>query len=543
MVDHSEFRYGSAEFADEYMIARAGLYRARHGLYLGNDMHGRAMCSDNQSAVLLVGGARSNKGDHIIPWLVDGHYQDHIISMDWKSQNGAISQLQAAQGRYVININVRDSGDVPSHRINPLSYLRGDSPTLFPDAKLFAYNFMPLSGSSHSEYFEINGQRKLEVVAVGAARVDGVATLPRIADLMGQMGTLTDYWLAFEEKLASMSDPSIQQFVMELQSERESDNPNAGGAAGIKGEIAKAFACMSDNQLRAAVSPPYDFDFSDISKPGAPPHLVNIMESQEFAQTSGPVIKAIYTSALIYKRRAVGSSRRQVWLLDEVGNIGKWPIAVGLATYGAGYGIRPVFVVQSFAQLANLAPDADKIIPNSCGTQIYKGVRDYFEASRLSKMLGTKTIEHEDYHTNERASAESEQAVVQAMMGQVDPMQVGFEIAQRERNLQHQIKAPRQLMTADEVMSMKNGQALVFMPGILERPVMARIPHYWQRRDLAGRYLGDPFHSPPGMVELRTASGQRFAPVITEPAPDQVADWPQYRASGTWSFVKGYRPL
>ncbi len=543
MIDYSKHRHGSAGLANERMLAAAGLYRAEQGLFLGHDLfHGRELRSDQQAAVLLVGGARSYKGDHIIPWKVDGHYGDHIISMDWKAQNGPIAQLQVLQGRRVINFNPRGRGRVPAHRINPTSYLRSDSPTLIPDAKLFASNMLPLSGSANGEFFEATGQRWIEATAVTLARVDGVVTLPRLADLLGQIGQLTDDWLGFEAHMASMPEASIRLVVEELKVARESDSPNAGGVSGAKAEIAKAFSCLSDPQLRDAVSAPYDFDFSELTAPGAQPYLVNIMEAQEFAATSGPVVRALYTCAMIYKRRAVGFSRRQLWLLDEIGNVGRWPMAVELATFGAGYGIRPVFVVQSFAQLANLARGAEQIIPNSCGTQIYKGIRDSNEARRISTMLGTQTIEVEDFHTNEQARLESELAAMQVLAGHMDPMQAGFEMAQRDSKLRHRTKVPRLVKTSDEITNMMNGNALVFMPGVLERPAEVRVPNYWKRSELAGRYLGDPFHSPDGRVELRTRLGQRFQPIITAPVPEALADWPQY-TSGYWSYVKGYRPL
>ena len=81
-------------------------------------------------------------------------------------------------------------------------------------------------------------------------------------------------------------------------------------------------------------------------------------------------------------------------------------------------------------QLANLARGAEQIIPNSCGTQIYKGIRDTNEARRISAMLGTQTIEVEDFHTNEQARLENELAAMQVLAGHMDPMQAGFEMAQ-----------------------------------------------------------------------------------------------------------------
>ncbi len=105
--DHNEhYRLGSGGLANHQIRRRAGLFGGRE-LFVGFDERGRACFSNQQSAVLLVGGARCGKGNLIIPWLTDGYYRDHIISMDWKAQNGSIAQLQALQNREVYNWDPR----------------------------------------------------------------------------------------------------------------------------------------------------------------------------------------------------------------------------------------------------------------------------------------------------------------------------------------------------------------------------------------------------------------------------------------------------
>lgn len=74
----------------------------------------------------------------------------------------------------------------------------------------------------------------------------------------------------------------------------------------------------------------------------------------------------------------------------------------------------------------------------------------------------------------------------------------------------------RELRSVDEVISTDMGRAYVFVPGVLEKPFFAKVPKYWQRRDLAGSYLGDPFHSKPGTVEIATRWGQRHREIITQ---------------------------
>lgn len=489
------------------------------------------------SALLLCGGARSFKGSFITPWLVDGYYTDHVINMDWKGQNGSISALQVLQNRRVINYNPRGN----THRINPFSDIHRHSPTLVPDSKLKSQSIIPLNGSANAEYFQGNAQRYTEAVIVELARLYDEVTLPLLADHMGLLGSAHEQWLSFEYEMLHSSHPASRQVAIELQEIRNSNNPNAGGFQGIKGEIDKAFACMSDPQLRASLSPPFDFCFSELVKPGAPAYVVNIMERMEFAKTSGLVIRMLFTSCMMYKRRHL-DARRQVWCLDEIGNIGHWALAVELATFGAGYGIKPVYVSQSYQQLDNLAPHASSIIANSCGTEINIGVRSNQEADRIAKKCGTETLELPDVITNERVRLENEKTAQQAILGQIDPFEAGVQIAQNERLLKHKKKIARQLRTPDEVRNTHEHTAYVFMPGVLSGALETRFLPYWMRHDLAGKYLGDPYHSPKGKVQISGTWGQKLLPVITETAPTEIADWPQYRETGQWSYVKGYRP-
>ena len=536
---YEDLRFGSAGFADIGELRRPGLHR-RGGFFIGCDERGRAYYSDQQAGILLCGGARSGKGNFIQPWQVDGSYPHHIINMDWKGQGGPIGQLQVRQRRRVINFAPRGAGTLATHRINGTPYLRADSPTLRPDAKFFAASWIPYSGSAQAQYFEGTAQRITEAVTVTQARLKGSVILPELADVMAGLGAASDEWLSFEFEMTNSPDASVRQVAEDLQRMREQGR-DSSGFGGIKNEIAKAFACMSDPQLREALSPPFDFCFSELTAEDGPPYMVNIMEAMEFAETSAPVIKALYTAALIYKRRAI-TSRPQFWCLDEIGNIGPWPLAVGLATFGAGYGIRPAYIVQSTAQLDNIAPRGSEIIPNSCGTQIYMGTRSLSEASLVSKLLGKRTLEFDDTLAQERARAARRQALAKVVMGGADPLASIMDAAHQSRAAVHRTKMARDLRTPDEIINDEPGRAYVFMPGVLSKPFYAYVPRYWQRRDLAGKYLGDPFHSRPGTVEIATLFGQRHRKVITAPCPERYADWPQYRESGLWSYVKGFRP-
>ncbi len=539
-IDYDRHRFGFAEFGSSETAKKAGLHNAKQGLFLGYDNASIACRSKQQAPILLVGGARSGKGNHIIPWLVDGAIDSHVISMDWKGQNGAISQLQHHPEVRVINWAPRGC-DFPTHKINPLSYLRSSSPTLVGDAKLFSRSWIPFTGSKDGEFFQASAQRYVEAVIVHYAELHGEVDLPGLADLMEVFASDAKAWTDFEESMEADSSLSfVRSVAIEISGLRMSDNPNAGGLAGIIGEILKQFSCMSDPQIRETVSPPFDFDFSELADPKAHRTQVNIMEAMEFAQTSAPIVKALYTAALVYKRRSL-RARPQLWVLDEIGNIGSWNLAVELGTFGPGYGIRPAYIVQSITQLENLAKRASVIIPNSCGTQIYKGIRDYNEALRISNMLGSMTVPVTDAVRDDKLMRQVGQLRMQQEFGG-DPFNTQMAIEDLQEQIGLTTPVSRQLLTPSEIMNIDKNECILFMPGQLKAPMILRIPDYWTRRDLAGRYLGDPFHDEDGTVSIADGKGgARKAQIIAEDVPVIRSSLPQHK-HGKWHYVAGLRP-
>jgi len=539
-IDPREERFGSGALADHHMRKDAGVYE-HGGAFVGVDERGRMCFARGQAAMLLVGAARSGKNSLIVPWLIDGHISDHVICMDWKNQLGEIAGLQVHQNRRIVNFDPRGRSYQGSARINPGSHLRGDSETLIVDSLSFGANWLPTSGDPRANYFERLGQLKTAAASVILARDYGVLELPTLADVMIDVGGLSDEWLMTEYAMLHGPEKWIRDLAADIQRARESDD-TSGGFRGVKNEIINSFRPLVDPQLRAVLSHP-TFCFSELTDPSAPPYLVDIQEEPRYAETSSPVIRALYASARYYKEKApVNQTRPQFWILDEVGNIsGGWPMAVDLATASAGYGIRAAFIVQSSAQLDRLGKDAAKIIPNSCGTQIYMGVREYNEAALVSKMIGTATLEYDDHHRQAEARHRARQAYIGSFMRGDDPFSAAMEASHYNSIASLPSKQGRPVRTPDEIMNEPEGTAFVFMPGQIARPMYQRVPRYWQRRDLAGRYLGDPFHSPPGQVEIATRRGQQMRRIIEGAVPPAYQEWPQYQFS-SFRYVEGFRP-
>jgi len=544
MIDYQKYPQGSAGFCDTAMLRRAGLFEAS-GAFIGVDpASGRKCYASGQSAILVCGGPRSCKGSISTPWLVDGHIRDangphHIIALDLKQQDTVIASQQVPHRRWAYYFNPRLAQAMAAHRMNPLSHLRPELLTLAADALQTAQSWIP-NTDPRAAYFEGMAQRLFAAAAVTYARVYGEVTLPGLADKLAGLGAATDEWLSFEYEISRQPESQIYEVATLLQELRKG-NADSGGFAGIKNEISRSFNCMMDAQLRAAVSPPFDFDAEWLTRSDMPPCLISIMEHLDYAEVSAPIIRALLTNILITKRRAALTARPQFWLLNEIAHF-KWPLAQELGTISAGYGIRTAYVVQSSRQLDTLKPGASDVIPNSSGVQIYVGTRSVQQASLIARQLGTMSLDYYDPVQAEHARHAKSRAMADLVLGRGDVVSSWLDASHYDRLAREPKKLSRDLRTADEILNTPMGLAYVFMPGILERPALLHIPNYWQRRDLAGLYLGDPMHAKPGTVEIATRWGQRHRRVITEPVPNAYAEWPQYRDHGLWSYVKGYRP-
>ncbi len=425
-------------------------------------------------------------------------------------------------------------------RISPTSHLKAASPTLTVDSGEFAKNWHPETGHGQAKFFEQMAQLFITAVIVTHVRTHGEITLPELADHCVSVGSLSDEWLSLEYEMSQSSDREIAELAKELDRQRDNIS-DTGGWDGIKNELKRSFACMRDEQLRASVSNP-NWDFSELVKPGAPPALVNLMEDHRYSEVSQPVIRALYNSTAHYKMGAL-DARPQAWLLDEVGNIkGGWPMVEQLASYAAGYNIRALIIVQSLNMLDRLIKDGSKVIPQSCGTQLFMGIRYLPDAEVVSRLLGQETRPFDDFTIQQNARYAQQQAVMSVAAGMMDEMQAAAQIRHNKAMASYRSVIKRPVRTPDEVINTPKGGVFVFMPGEMERGALNYAPPYWLRPDLAGRFLRDPYHSPKGAVELKTRfRGKQRRIIINDPVPDKYAHLPQY-ADGRWDYVDGYIP-
>ncbi len=530
---HNEhFRYGSADFANTYDIDAADMFtQTPTSLFLGF-FQGKPLWYDGAGGMLLVGGARSGKLRDILAYnLCTGIYSEgSLLVLDMKGELAAISQNQTADQKYCAYWNPSALHRLPQMRINPVDYIRKDSPTLHSDVKVFAENMIPRSGSMQGEYFEMRAREYLEAFVLTLVEINGVLTLPDLYHAINLIPINNDEWLAFAFEMHAAGIPLTARVEGEIASSRDD---TTGGFRGILGELFKSFSCLSDPVLMDSVSPPYSFSFADLCSSDQFWQFY-MMCPAEFIHAWAPVIKSMFVAAMIYKSRAP-QAPRQTWILDECAQLRSFPLVVRMFTYGAGIGIRPWAVFQSTSQMNDIGVNAKNIITSSAGQQSYFALRDIQSSRDISDMLGAQTLEFNDPLHQSRAQL-ARQQLFQALMHGEDPLSTGLSLAQFKFEAQHRTKQRRPLQTPDEVMNANMGEQFIFTDDV-QKPILANRAPYYEQGFMAGRFHPNPYHPPLDRVKVRTRLGHRWRKVIEEPVPKRFADYPQY-ADGKWSYIR-----
>lgn len=537
--ENEEHPFGSAEMASAHDAARAGMFRKSDTAIYCGELEGRSLFYDGEGGILLVAGARSGKLRDILAYtlckgICDGRT---IIVLDPKGELAAISRdqiLESGRGKKVLTFNPRGLHNLPQHKINPVGYLKWSSPTLIPDLKLFLENWIAKSGAAQAEYFEHNARRWAEAICLSLIKTHGELELPQFYRVVNLLSGGGKEWIDFAYEMHTSGIQVSRDIEEEIAAMRED---RSGGFQGIIGELQKSVACLSDPLLSEAVSGPVSYDLSELCEDGMPVQLYLVVPV-EMIPLWAPVLKSLFVGCLIEKSREP-EARRQLWILDECGQLGSFPVVPQMFTYGAGIGIQPYAVFQSTSQMDALAPQARQLITSSASLQMYFATRDLGSAKTVSEVLGTQTLRTDDPLTQSRAKLKKEQLMA-ALLGGGDPFRLASQIAQLGHETGHTRKHARQLRTPDEVMrTAKDGMYLLCddLPG----PLYAQRKPYWTRRWMAGRYHPNPYHPPLESVKVATFWGMRPRKIITEDVPAQYAHLPQYRG-GSWSYVEGFRP-
>ena len=532
MIDNSRHPYGSGRFASPGEVARAGLFRQTPDSVMIGFLRGRPIYYDGMGGILTVAGARSGKltdqiGYNVVPGICD----QTLLILDPKGEIAAISRWQIPDKRYCVYFNPVGMNDQPRHRMNPVGFIRHGSRTLQADVKVFCQNVITKSGGSNSQYFEDRGREFLEAICLTLVKLKGVLTLPDLYEVINLIPGNSERWIAFAFEMHESGYGIAKRIEEEIATSRED---SSGGFRGILGEMFKGFAALSDPVLMDAVSPPYDFDIADLCASDRR-HNLYLMVPEDFIESWSAVIKAIFVAAKLAKSRAPAAPR-QTWILDEVAQLGHFPLVMDLYSIGAGRGIRPWAFVQSMEQFKKLGPGAETIIPSSAACQSYFATRDLPTAEMLSRRLGSQTLNHID-PAKRAAARHARNKAVQDLMNGKDAFEAGLHLAHHGQGIDMPRQVRRNLREPDEILGTPRDRQYLWVDGVTH-PVYAERGPYFEQRFMAKRgYFPNFFHPPLDRVRVKTLFGHRWRKVIREPVPAKYADYPQYR-DGSWERLE-----
>jgi type IV secretion system protein VirD4 len=360
----------------------------------------------------------------------------------------------------------------------------------------------------------------------------GTMTMVDFYDLINEIEH-PDAWASVASHMLAMPDAHVRRVAAEMDSKRETA-PKEYGA--ILGSIYQNIGFLSDASVRDALSGA-DFSLEALCQQDC---NVYIVIPAEYVSLLAPMQRAIFGSAFLHKTRHPGAPRILA-IIDEAATLGHFESLLRFYSYGRGMGWRAWSIWQDFGQIArNFGREAVASFMASSQCRQFISVRDYETAEMVSKMLGTQTIEVDPLL--EQSAARSRQThIIRELMSGADPLEAGINYSLQARTAVHQTKHARAVLTPDEILNLPDDMQLLFISGLGLNPLLANKYPYYTRREMAGAYLENPYHSQTGRVPIAGRFRTRSARIITERVPKQLADWPQYQ-SGDWSYVEGYRP-
>lgn len=535
MFDNEKNRFGSAAWADNESIRRAGLL-GDNGLPIGV-FSNRVMRLEGDAPLITIGGAGSGKLRDLLGYVVCCSPGVPMLVNDPRGELGAISlPAHAMHGEQAYFWNPTGLAGSPQHHCNPLSILTGGSKTLLSDAKFIAEGMVPLSGSDSGQYFELRAREWISDLLIEQSESEGNASFPALLRIINAIEGDPPVWGQVLESMLCSPHDSVRRTAGEMLTKQQ-ESPKEFGS--IMGSIYASLSFLNDPMLLDSLDGS-GFDLSVLVVSSGPASKVFLNIPAEFLSLWSPLVRVFFTVTMLLKGRRP-DARRVTLVCDEAGQLGRFDALLRAFTYGRGAGLRAWAIFQDIGQIErHYGRPALQGFLGSAQMRQFFGVRDFDTARLVSDMLGTETLEYNDTLAQDRAR-KNRADLVTALLDGGDVMDIAANNAHLAFAESHRSQQARKLLTPDEVLALPEDKQVLFISGKNLRPILADKQPYFIRREMAGRYLPNPYHPPLDRVRIRTAWRDKWAPVITEEVPQKFASSAQYQ-SGSWAYVKGFKP-
>ncbi len=534
MYDNEEYRFGSASWANEHDLKRAGLMNGR-GLQIGYASN-KPLCLETDAPIITIAGAGSGKMRDLLALAVARNAGRRNFILDPRGEIASVTMVNFAFERsYLYCWNPTGMRGLPQHRMNPLDILKLNDPHFHADCKFIAESLIPASGASNGRYFELRAREWVENIIKMLVETTGRVSFPSLYRVINWIESDTQRWADCLECMLGSSMDSVRRTAGEMLAKQQESEKEFGS---IIGELYAHLNFLDDPMLLASLDNA-DASLADTCDAHqATSWAINV--PIEYVGLWSPILRTMFTVQMLYKSRAPSAPPVNM-IIDEAGQLGNFEALLRAFTFGRGAGLRTWALFQDVGQIVrNFGAPALQGFMGSAALRQFFGVRDYQTAQMVSSMLGTETLEYDDGLRQADARRQKLNAALGIMNGS-DPFSAYADMKYHAFAETNRTKQARALMMPEEVLSMPEDRQILFISGKNLKPVFAEKHPYYTRGDFAGRFLPNPFHPPHDSVPIPSRWGQRRARIVTQTVPQHFAQYPQY-TSGTWSYVEGYRP-
>lgn len=530
---NAEMRHGSARWATQQETQ----HLTRHtpdGVFIGYH-HGRPLRVTGQAGLVCFGGARCGKLTTIIAHiLLDHRYDKHIILLDIKGELAA-TFISHKWPCYIWNPDGLHG--LPQHKINPLDHIKlgeGDYVGYIQD---FALWLIPVQITTPTPFFSLRARELLSGICIAIVETEGLISFPRLKEVIDHVTIRSDIWPSLSFAMEHSAHSHVRKTAEEINRGRENSDDRTFQS--VWGEITGPLQCLISPALMDSLSPPYTMSMKDFCGDG-PAKRGFLVCPMDKLQAWAPILRCIIGNGFIHKQQTP-ASRQQLWILDECGQLGKFPLLEQLYTAGGGYNIRPFAIYQGAAQIAaNSINNESHALLSSAGTVLFLKVRDEFTATMLQNRIGKETLIYRDHKEHAKIDLELRELKRDVLLGRTS----AFDAAAKIRYLKEASHAgtaqQRFLRSSDEILRTPNDRMYAFTDDVMF-PIYGERRPYFECRHLAGTYHPNPFHPPHDAVQTATRFGTKWRKVIRERVDPRYAHLPQYE-SGYWSYIEGFRP-
>ena len=496
--------YGSARWASEREIGRAGLFRDA-GLFLGR-LHGSYLRHDGPEHVMVFAPTRSGKGvGLVVPTLLS--WTGSAVIHDIKGENWKLTAGWRSRFSHCL---LFDPTSALSARYNPLLEVRRGEQEIRDVQNIADILVDPEGALERRNHWEKTSHSLLVGAILHILYAEEEKTLARVATFLSDpdrpfVATLRA--MMTTNHLGTRDEPKVHPVV--ASAARELLNKSENERSGVL-STAMSFLALYRDPTVAAVTSACDWRIADLVESERPVSLYLVVPPSDISRTK-PLVRLILNQ--IGRRlteRPEGEDgkprRRLLLMLDEFPALGRLDFFETALAFLGGYGVRAFLIAQSLNQIAKAYGENNSILDN-CHVRVAFASNDERTARRISDALGTAT----------------EQRAMRNYAGhRLAPWLAHVMVSRQETS--------RPLLTPGEVMQLPAADELVLVSGL--PPIRAQKLRYFEDRNFKERVLRAPELARNGYADRPPSRADDWSGRAAPPPVPPVAEAASLRNDG-----------